>query len=151
MEYAEPDDIHIRKSGGKSGATHAHNVVLEVMSDTGTIGLLGLLCRHRFSVGSLQKDLTGRTPGRLSFRPGGRSHPVPAEFTFRDLWHLYFVADLVPGRVVGRILPLSDQGPEHGCRHQRNRQHEENANNILHFSVTSVRIVPVVGPLTKGR
>jgi O-antigen ligase len=43
MEYADPDDIHIRKSGGKSGATHAHNVLLEVMSDTGTIGLVGLV------------------------------------------------------------------------------------------------------------
>ena len=43
MVYAEPDDVHIRKSGGKSGATHAHNVILEVMSDTGTIGLLGLV------------------------------------------------------------------------------------------------------------
>jgi O-antigen ligase len=41
--YAEPDDIHIRKSGGMSGATHAHNVILEIMSDTGTIGLLGML------------------------------------------------------------------------------------------------------------
>jgi O-antigen ligase len=48
MEYAEPDDVHILKSGGKSGATHAHNVVLEVMSDTGTIGLLGLLCAIGF-------------------------------------------------------------------------------------------------------
>ena len=53
MQYAEPDDVHIRKSGGKSGATHAHNVLLEVMSDTGTIGLAGLLLaiiflwRHR--------------------------------------------------------------------------------------------------------
>lgn len=43
MEYAAPDDIHIRNSGGKSGATHAHNLVLEVMSDTGSIGLVGLL------------------------------------------------------------------------------------------------------------
>ncbi len=43
MEYAAPDDIHIRSSGGKSGATHAHNLVLEVMSDTGSIGLVGLL------------------------------------------------------------------------------------------------------------
>jgi O-antigen ligase len=43
MVYAEPGDIHIRKSGGKSGATHAHNVILEIMSDTGTIGLIGLL------------------------------------------------------------------------------------------------------------
>lgn len=48
MEYAEPDDIHIRKSGGKSGATHAHNVVLEIMSDTGTLGLIGLLCAIGF-------------------------------------------------------------------------------------------------------
>jgi O-antigen ligase len=43
MVYAEPGDVLIEKSGGTSGATHAHNVVLEVMSDTGTIGLLGLL------------------------------------------------------------------------------------------------------------
>jgi len=41
--YAEDDDIHIAKSGGISGATHAHNVVLEVMADTGTLGLIGLL------------------------------------------------------------------------------------------------------------
>jgi O-antigen ligase len=42
MEYAAEDDIHIQNSGGKSGATHAHNLVLEVMSDTGSIGLMGL-------------------------------------------------------------------------------------------------------------
>jgi O-antigen ligase len=53
MVYAEPGDVHIAKSGGTSGATHAHNVVLEVMADTGSIGLLGLLlalvflARHR--------------------------------------------------------------------------------------------------------
>jgi len=53
LEYAEPGDVHVRKSGGRSGATHAHNVVLEVMSDTGTIGLAGMLLalvflwRHR--------------------------------------------------------------------------------------------------------
>lgn len=43
MEYAEPDDFHIRNSGGVSGATHAHNLVLEVMSDTGTIGLVAMV------------------------------------------------------------------------------------------------------------
>jgi O-antigen ligase len=42
MEYAAEDDIHIRNSGGKSGATHAHNLVLEVMADTGSIGLLAM-------------------------------------------------------------------------------------------------------------
>ncbi len=48
LVYAEPGDVHIKKSGGKSGATHAHNIVLEVMSDTGTIGLLGLLAAIGF-------------------------------------------------------------------------------------------------------
>jgi len=48
LVYAEPDDVHMKKSGGKSGATHAHNVVLEVMSDTGTIGLLGLFAAIAF-------------------------------------------------------------------------------------------------------
>lgn len=43
MDYAAEDDIHIRLSGGKSGATHAHNLVLEVMSDTGSIGLIGMI------------------------------------------------------------------------------------------------------------
>ena len=42
-DFAEPDDVHVRKSGGKRGAKHAHNLVLEVMADTGTIGLAGLL------------------------------------------------------------------------------------------------------------
>jgi O-antigen ligase len=43
LEFAEPDDVHVQKSNGRSGATHAHNVILELMSDTGTIGLAGLL------------------------------------------------------------------------------------------------------------
>jgi O-antigen ligase len=42
MEYAAPDDVHIQNSGGKSGATHAHNLVLEVMADTGTLGLAAM-------------------------------------------------------------------------------------------------------------
>jgi len=42
MDYAEADDYHINRSQGKSGAIHAHNLVLEVMADTGSIGLLGM-------------------------------------------------------------------------------------------------------------
>jgi len=59
MVYAEADDVHIRKSGGKSGATHAHNVILELMSDTGTIGLLGLLAALVF----LWRHYGRTTPG----------------------------------------------------------------------------------------
>jgi len=51
MEYAAEDDIHIQMSGGKSGATHAHNLVLEVMADTGSIGLLGLFAGFVLVVG----------------------------------------------------------------------------------------------------
>lgn len=43
LDYADPDDPHVRGFKGEQGATHAHNVVLEVMADTGTVGLLGLL------------------------------------------------------------------------------------------------------------
>ena len=59
MVYAEPGDVHIEKSGGKSGATHAHNVILEVLSDTGTVGLLGLLAALAF----LYRHYRGTTPG----------------------------------------------------------------------------------------
>lgn len=43
MEYAEDGDFHIQRSDGKRGGIHAHNVVLEVMADTGTVGLIGLI------------------------------------------------------------------------------------------------------------
>lgn len=43
LEYAGPDDPHVAAAGGRRGATHAHNIVLEVLADTGSIGLLGLL------------------------------------------------------------------------------------------------------------
>jgi O-antigen ligase len=43
IEYAEPGDVHVKKSDGRYAASHAHNIVLEVMADTGSIGLAGLL------------------------------------------------------------------------------------------------------------
>lgn len=41
--YAPADDYHVLRHPDGIGPTHAHNIVLEVMADTGTIGLLGLL------------------------------------------------------------------------------------------------------------
>jgi len=38
--YAEPGDIWIGRDRPGLGASHAHNVILEVMADTGTIGLV---------------------------------------------------------------------------------------------------------------
>lgn len=60
MEYAEEGDIHIQNSGGKSGATHAHNLVLEVMSDTGSLGLIGLIAGFILVLGFWRK----MTPAR---------------------------------------------------------------------------------------
>ena len=40
LEYAAPDDPHVAELGGDRGARHAHNVVLELMADMGTIGVL---------------------------------------------------------------------------------------------------------------
>lgn len=42
-KFAAADDVHVMKSGGEIGAKHAHNLVLELLADTGTIGLLGFL------------------------------------------------------------------------------------------------------------
>jgi O-antigen ligase len=41
--YAPPDDYHVVRHEDGTGATHAHNIVLEVMADTGSIGLAGLV------------------------------------------------------------------------------------------------------------
>lgn len=41
--YAAEDDIHLQKHGGEFPGSHAHNIVLEFMADTGTIGLIGLV------------------------------------------------------------------------------------------------------------
>jgi len=42
-QYVTPDDVHMQNHDDGTGAKHAHNIVLEVMADTGTIGLAGLL------------------------------------------------------------------------------------------------------------
>ena len=41
--YAPTDDYHVVRHEDGTGATHAHNIVLEVMADTGGIGLAGLI------------------------------------------------------------------------------------------------------------
>lgn len=41
--YAPKDDYHVLKHPDGTGAKHAHNIVLEVMADTGGIGLAGLI------------------------------------------------------------------------------------------------------------
>ncbi len=46
--YAADDDPHMPATAGEMRAHQAHNIVLEFMSDTGTIGLVGLLLSYGF-------------------------------------------------------------------------------------------------------
>lgn len=48
--YAEPDDPHILHNPEKNRGHQAHNIVLEFMADTGTIGLLGLVAAFALSI-----------------------------------------------------------------------------------------------------
>lgn len=54
VEYAEPDDphiaLHLRVLGEPRGARHAHNVVLELMADMGTIGVLAFVAGLWFAL-----------------------------------------------------------------------------------------------------
>lgn len=60
--YADPDDPHILANPEKPRAHHAHNIVLEFMADTGTIGLAGLVTalvlawRHWRSMSGRQRE-----------------------------------------------------------------------------------------------
>ena len=60
MQYAAEDDFHIRNSGGVSGAMHAHNLVLEVMADTGTIGLVAMVGGFGLILGLWRKTKPAR-------------------------------------------------------------------------------------------
>ncbi|MGD8358644.1 MAG: O-antigen ligase family protein, partial [Lysobacterales bacterium] len=68
--YAEPGDIHVKKGGGKEGASHAHNVVLEVMADTGTIGLAGLLLGFVLGYRALKRAFPGQRLDAFPFALG---------------------------------------------------------------------------------
>jgi O-antigen ligase len=66
IEYAEPGDVHVKKSDGRYAASHAHNIVLEVMADTGTFGLAGLLLAF---VLAIRQVLRSPPPERLDAFP----------------------------------------------------------------------------------
>ncbi len=97
------DDIHIRNSGGKSGATHAHNVVLEVMADTGSIGLLGLFAGFVLVLRFWRSMTSSPAQRGISFCAGAGLGPFPAQFAFRTLRNLHDITDLDPVRTVGGL------------------------------------------------
>jgi O-antigen ligase len=43
LVYGDADNLYLIEEDGRTAATHAHNIILEVMADTGTIGILGLI------------------------------------------------------------------------------------------------------------
>ena len=125
LEYAGPDDPHVAAAGGRRGATHAHNIVLEVMADTGTIGLLGLLAGGVLGWRRWRQHAAGPAPGSVAVRTGPGAGVVSPEHALRDLRHLHLLADLVPGRLmaVGRRTG-GRRGPRNpGLRTQPNGIH----------------------------
>jgi O-antigen ligase len=66
IEYAEPGDVHVKKSDGRYAASHAHNIVLEVMADTGTLGLAGLVLGFLLAI---RQVLRSPPPERLDAFP----------------------------------------------------------------------------------
>lgn len=65
--YAEPGDIHVAKSDGRYAASHAHNIVLEVMADTGTIGLAGLVLAFFFAARQARRATPGERRDAFPF------------------------------------------------------------------------------------
>jgi O-antigen ligase len=59
IDYALPGDVHVAKSDGRYAASHAHNIVLEVMADTGTIGLAGLVLVFVFALRHRRRTTPG--------------------------------------------------------------------------------------------
>lgn len=49
-DFAPADDIHVVNNPAGNGGAHAHNIVLEAMADTGSLGLLGLLLAYGLGV-----------------------------------------------------------------------------------------------------
>ena len=111
LVYARDDDIHIAKSGGRSGATHAHNVVLEVMSDTGTIGLAGLVLALIYAIRQWRCTSAARRQEAFPFMlavvlilfPLNSHFSVYGTYTSSLLWFLLGLwastirEDIVPG------------------------------------------------------
>ena len=120
MVYAEPGDVHIEKSGGKSGATHAHNVVLEVMSDTGSIGLLGLLAalvflaRHRTMPGERREAFPFALAVLLILFPLNSHFAIYGTYTSSLIWFLvglWSAALRHDHGVTGPLKPSSAESP----------------------------------------
>lgn len=110
MIYADPDDIHIAKTGGQSGATHAHNVILEVMSDTGSIGLAGLLLALAYSIRSWRRAVPAQRQDAFPFMlasvlilfPLNSHFAVYGTYTSSLLW---FLLGLWASTIRDRVLP----------------------------------------------
>jgi O-antigen ligase len=67
IDYAEPGDVHVAKSDGRYAASHAHNIVLEVMADTGTIGLAGLVLAFGFALRHRRRTTPGERRDAFPF------------------------------------------------------------------------------------
>jgi len=116
MVYAKKGDVHIAKSGGKSGATHAHNVVLEVMSDTGTIGLAGLILALVFTVRNWRRTAPSQRQDAFPFMlavavilfPLNSHFAIYGTYTSSLIW---FLLGLWASTIRDRVAPAEMRMP----------------------------------------
>lgn len=142
--YADPDDPHIVVNPEKNRAHQAHNIILEFMVDTGTIGILGLLAAFA---------LFWRTWRRLDPQKRRRGFPYAVSllaivfplnsyfaifgvYTMSITWVMVglmtaAINSVAPEAGTERDSGNGDQGAQVGDGDNRHRQDEEDSNDVL--------------------
>lgn len=136
MNYAEPDDMHFIDGGTSTRAHQAHNIVLEFMADTGTIGLLGLIAAVMFGIRAW-----------CSMAPAAKKQALPFAiallaiiFPFNSYFALFGVymmsitwvlIGLFAAAAFAEDSGAAEQGAHIGDGDNHHRDNEEYADNVL--------------------
>lgn len=120
MDYAGPDDPHVLATGGVIGARHAHNVILELMADMGTIGVLGYILGWFFALRLWYQMTPDQRQGAFPFAfalflilfPMNTHFALYGSYTSMLIWFLIgcWASVLAPETPVRRLNDPSGKG-----------------------------------------
>lgn len=140
LHYADPDDPHRLDDEDETRAHQAHNILLEFMADTGTIGLLGLLLaaglgwRYWRSLGPSQRQAA--FPYAVALL--AILFPFNSHFAFFGVYTLsvtWVLVGLMTAAACGS--GNSHERSQVGDRDDGHRQDEEDSNDVLGHGVIS--------------